>query len=165
MDHIFDCTDPNALNCAPWCEQCGFNNPGEQDWPGTLIDCSWPPDGYTGAFEWNYYQNPDDIGSSIGCRYDCIDMFDECAPNLDATAHVVPEPTNGSKTKSPAFVPALIHNSGISSGNVAKWAPLYGLTFICHTDLRFRPLPKFSLNFSNVPLIEFVFLECTETLP
>jgi len=84
-DHIFDCTDPTAINCAPWCEQCGFNNPGEQDWPGTIIDCSWP-DGYTGAFEWNYYQNPGDIGPSIPCRYDCIDMFDECTPNPDGTS-------------------------------------------------------------------------------
>ena len=50
---------------------------------------------------------------------------------------MVPDPINGSRITSPLLLPALIHGTIRSLGNVAKCDPLYGLFVTDQTDLLF----------------------------
>src|SRR5690348_11581131 len=54
-----------------------------------------------------------------------------------ATAPVVPDPLKGSRTVSPTRLPANMHGSINSGGNVAQCASLYGLVVTVHTVLLF----------------------------
>src|SRR3989304_5821467 len=62
-----------------------------------------------------------------------------------ATFATVPLPMNGSRTIPPSGHPALMHRSGIASGNVAKWAPEYGWVAIVQTVRMFLDVASFAL--------------------